>query len=837
MALASSATISGFGRIRLLLLLSLVGHVASFVPRHSLRRDAEATRCVVVRRASMSKDTPPNRVALISPNPSSPPSMSSMTQYYRVPAERDEQKCDVVVVGGALAGLSAALYLSQMDPSRQITILDREDYGKPPGSSAAGRKSANAQPASFAAAGMLAPQSERLPPGPLLDLCVASRGMYPAFCRMVESLARESGPDGAPYLFHNQFPSQQQQQQDAHHDNASRGNDPYSVGYAASGGFLAPAFAGDAVATWAPPSDSGSAIWLDAMQVRDIEPVLHPDVIGAWWFPDDASVDARRLTCTLRAACVAAGITLWTGPQYEVSSLDLVDGTCRGLWLRSSSSLPPSTTSSNPQQQQQQQQQQRYISTQTVLVANGAWMRQLLPVPIEPHKGQSLALRMPPDRPPILSRVLFAQDTYIVPRAADGRIVIGATVEAGSYDPNVTPAGLLHILTHALQLVPALKDLAIDETWAGLRPTTPDKAPILGKSRWNNLFVAGGYWRNGVLLAPKTGLLLAKLIVSSGRGGSSSDDDDACLLDSQDLAFLKAFAWDRFTTPAGSKAIAANARYAASMHPIHRRSSTGNGVSAAVGTELGVYSSARSAREERRQDRESLWAAGSKDADAAFERAAALGKKDAAAYKLNDETDDEVYTSTYFEGAADALTIGVATSENEKESMTLVAVDGSDSSTAVEEVSPMQSSDEIAELYERIKANKAKHGAARPDSIVEEDRPDPGFRVYHVDSTTGETREVPPYTSPGEFLASISLDDKIFSTNPSMVSSNPLASDEKSTTNGYNETTYDGYQEIQQANSRKTRTEELNAMREARRLNRLGQDEIDISRIGAQQMD
>jgi glycine/D-amino acid oxidase-like deaminating enzyme len=809
-------TISEFGRIiRLLLGLSFVGYVTSFVPQNNLRRAEAAARCLG---SSLSKDSPPNRV-LISPNPSSPPSVSSMT-YYRVPAaERDEQKCDVVVVGGALAGLSAALYLSQMDPSRQITILDREDYGKPGGT--VGKKSGNAQPASFAAAGMLAPQSERLPPGPLLDLCVASRGMYPAFCRMVESLARESGQDGAPYLFHNQFP----QQQDVR-DDATR--DPYSVGYAAAGGFLAPAFAGDAVATWAPPSDSGSAIWLDAMQVRDIEPVLHPDVIGAWWFPDDASVDARRLTCTLRAACVAAGITFWTGPQYEVSSLDLVDGTCRGLWLRSSS-----TTSSNPPQQQPQ----RYISTQTVLVANGAWMRQLLPVPIEPHKGQSLALRMPPDRPPILSRVLFAQDTYIVPRAADGRIVIGATVEAGSYDPNVTPAGLLHILTHALQLVPALKDLPIDETWAGLRPTTPDKAPILGKSRWNNLFVAGGYWRNGVLLAPKTGQLLAKLIVCSSRGDSSSDDDNDSLLDPQDMAFLKAFAWDRFTTPAGSKTIAANARYAASMHPIHRRSSTGNGVSAAVGTELGVYSSARSAREERRQDRESLWAAGSKDADAAFERAAALGKEDALAYNLHDET-DEVYTSSYFEGAADALTIGVATSENEKESITSVAVDGNDSSTqtAIEELSPVQFTDEIAELYERIKANKAKHGATLPESIVEEDRPDPGFRVYHVDPTTGETREVPPYTSPGEFLASISLDDKI-SSNPSLVSSKPSASDEKSTANGYNETTYDGYQEIQQANSRKTRTEELNAMREARRINRLGQDEIDISKIGAQRMD
>ena len=255
----------------------------------------------------------------------------------------------------------------------------------------------------------------------------------------------------------------------------------------ASGGFLAPAFAGDSVATWAPPDDSGSAIWLDAVQVRELEPNLHPDVVGGWWFPEDASVDARRLTCSLRAACVATGVQLQVGA--EVTSLDLVDGHCKGLWLASG----------------------KYLKTKSVLVANGAWMRNLLPVPIEPHKGQSISLRMPANEPALLKRVLFAQDTYIVPKA-DGRIVVGATVEAGSYDPNVTPAGIMHILTHAMQLVPGLGDLPLEETWVGLRPTTPDKGPILGKTPWDNLFLAGGYWRNGVLLAPKTGQLLASLL-------------------------------------------------------------------------------------------------------------------------------------------------------------------------------------------------------------------------------------------------------------------------------------------------------------------------------------
>ena len=109
------------------------------------------------------------------------------------------------------------------------------------------------------------------------------------------TLAQESGPDGHKYLLKD--------------DKSSL--EPWNIGYVASGGFLAPAFAGDNVATWSPPEDdevdsegkkkkkTPSAFWLDATQARELEPHLHPDVVGGWWFPEDASVDARRLTCSL----------------------------------------------------------------------------------------------------------------------------------------------------------------------------------------------------------------------------------------------------------------------------------------------------------------------------------------------------------------------------------------------------------------------------------------------------------------------------------------------------------------------------------------------------------
>jgi len=669
------------------------------------------------------------------------------------------QERDAVIIGGGLAGLSAALYLSQMDPARHITILDREDAKNRPSSTTV---------ASFAAAGMLAPQAERLPKGPLLDLCIQSRGMYRDFCDMVEGLARESDEDASQYL------------------SESVGSlKPWNVGYMAQGGFLAPAFAGDTVATWSPPSESGIATWLDATQARELEPHLHPDVVGGWWFPEDASVDATRLTCSLRAACVTAGVQFLSGKDYEVSSLDLGGGECKGLWLKNG----------------------KYIQTKSLLVANGAWMRTLLPVPIEPHKGQSISLRTPADQPPILQRVLFAQDSYIVPKA-DGRIVIGATVEAGSFDPNVTPAGVMHILTHALQLVPALRDLPIEETWAGLRPTTPDKGPILGETPWKNLFLAGGYWRNGVLLAPKTGMLLAALMSNSK-------------LEDSDRDLLNAFSWDRFTSEDSRNYLAASSRYAASMHPIHSRKS-GIGVAASVGTELGSYSSARSAVEERKLERDSLFHRENEEIEASFEKAAALGKSDGKVFKFDGDNESVQVAATFsYEGSADAFTVSSAETESD-------IVNGyhnhKDSKQELEDGSDIQAA------YRAIERNKDSENVEMlEEDEEEEEMPDPGFRIYHIDDD-GVRREVPPYTRPDVFLASIKTSQ---SRTQVEAETTDTATEEEDSSN--NEQTFDGYQAIVNANSATDREAELEAMKRARAQNRR-EDDIDESIIGVRRI-
>ena len=748
------------------------------------------------------------------------------------PRRRGEIHKDVVIIGGGLAGLSTALYLTQIDPERRITIIDKNEEVK-------GQTVDAPNQASMAAAGMLAPNSERLPKGDYRDLCLDSKRMYADFVALVESMAQESGPDGHKYLMND--------------DKSSL--EPWNIGYVASGGFLAPAFAGDNVATWQPPEDevdsegnkkkkASSAIWLDATQARELEPNLHPDVVGGWWFPEDSSVDARRLTCSLKAACIGAGVEFLCGSRNEATSLDLQDGICRGVWLGS--------------------EQSRYLKAKAVLVANGAWMRTLLPVPLEPHKGQSLSLRMPSDRPPILRRVLFGGDSYIVPKA-DGRIVIGATVEAGSFDGAVTPAGIMHCLHHALQLVPGLADVPIEETWAGLRPTTPDKGPLLGETPWDNLYLAGGYWRNGVLLAPKTGHLLASLIASNGNENYSLSEQDKHMLD--------AFAWDRFTSPEGGKKMAANARYAASMYPVHKRKS-GTGIAASVGTELGSYSTARSAGEERSLDRKSLFGDDSSDADAEdlFEKAAMMGKEDAGVFEgFGDDNKGTKSTTSgterpqkkdpdqlkfYFQEQEEALRPRQSEKEALGESEIMEVVDSSPDETssldtdgdaettlpydgsadaitvgsASEDDDASSSSDDLDSIYSSIRANKAKQDVDLPDQDIKDDRPDPGFRISHVDKN-GVSRVIPPYTQPAVFIASIEkeLEDANESKAPEKIETPsaatatravPEAEGSGAYKENYDETTFDGYQEIFKANASNNRQDELAKMKAARMKNR-----------------
>ena len=311
--------------------------------------------------------------------------------------------------------------------------------------------------ATHAAAGMLAPVSEAHVAEPeLLALGLESAARYPAF---VEQLARES---------------------------------------ALEAGFLA-------CGTLRVARDRDEAEALDReRQVRERlglpverllptaarrrEPALAPTIRLALEFADDHAVDPRALSAALADAFARAGGELRTGA--DVAALAVAGDRVTGVALAGGET----------------------IDADQVVVAAGAWTEQLggLPagarVPVRPVKGQILRLRDPAG-PGLLTRVLRMDPGYLVPRG-DGRYVLGATMEERGYETDVTAGGVFELLRDAIELVPGLSELVIEEQEAGLRPGTPDNAPALGPGALRGLHWAAGHHRNGILLAPITADLL-----------------------------------------------------------------------------------------------------------------------------------------------------------------------------------------------------------------------------------------------------------------------------------------------------------------------------------------
>jgi glycine oxidase len=128
--------------------------------------------------------------------------------------------------------------------------------------------------------------------------------------------------------------------------------------------------------------------------------------------------------------------------------------------------------------------------------------------PVRPIKGQMLALAMPRS---FVQRVVWFPGGYAVPRT-DGRLLIGATVEDAGFDTRVTADGVHLLLEAALRAMPSLGDLALVETWAGLRPGSADGLPFIGDTSLEGYFVAAGHYRNGILLTPATATLVADAV-------------------------------------------------------------------------------------------------------------------------------------------------------------------------------------------------------------------------------------------------------------------------------------------------------------------------------------
>lgn len=236
------------------------------------------------------------------------------------------------------------------------------------------------------------------------------------------------------------------------------------------------------------------ARYVSGLEARSLEPALGIDVRGASFSPSEGSIDNRRLGRALRATCLVLGVRI----DECVGDVALEADTRRVLGVRT---------------------EQGFVPAQSVVNAAGAWAGALAGVPararvaIVPIKGQMLALAMPRR---FVRHVLWVPGAYLVPRD-DGRLLIGATVEDVGFDARVTAGGIGRLLAAALAALPTLADLALAETWTGLRPGTPDDLPYIGPTVLGGYVVATGHYRNGILLAPATAAAVADILEGRPR--------------------------------------------------------------------------------------------------------------------------------------------------------------------------------------------------------------------------------------------------------------------------------------------------------------------------------
>ncbi|MEU9445101.1 glycine oxidase ThiO [Streptomyces sp. NPDC048304] len=238
------------------------------------------------------------------------------------------------------------------------------------------------------------------------------------------------------------------------------------------------------------------AQWLSGRECRRLEPMLAPGVRGGLRVDGDHQIDPRRLAAALVAACERTGVVFH---RAWAERLDVTGDRAAGVTTADGTALR---------------------AGQVVLAAGSlsgrlAGVPEALLPPVRPVKGQVLRLTVPRRYAPFLSRTVRAvvrgSQVYLVPRE-NGELVVGATSEELGWDTTVTAGGVYELLRDAHELVPGITELPLTETRAGLRPGSPDNAPLLGPSGLDGLLLATGHYRNGVLLTPVTGDVMAQLL-------------------------------------------------------------------------------------------------------------------------------------------------------------------------------------------------------------------------------------------------------------------------------------------------------------------------------------
>jgi glycine oxidase len=245
--------------------------------------------------------------------------------------------------------------------------------------------------------------------------------------------------------------------------------------------------------------------WCSSRRCRTLEPLLSPNVRGGVFAPGDWQVDPRAVVTALIAALRFHEVPLRrlgvrrvrVGARGRATGVDLDDGTV--------------------------------LTAQTVVVCAGAHSAVAIGLSadvaprVRPVKGEILRLQADPAEMPftrIIRGSVEGRSVYLVPRS-NGEVVIGATMQEAGFDTSVR-AGAVHDLLHAaISLVPAIEELRMVETSAGLRPGTADNAPLLGPSTVDGLVFATGHHRNGVLLAPFTADVISRVLAGEDLPGEA----------------------------------------------------------------------------------------------------------------------------------------------------------------------------------------------------------------------------------------------------------------------------------------------------------------------------
>ena len=226
---------------------------------------------------------------------------------------------------------------------------------------------------------------------------------------------------------------------------------------------------------------------LNAAEIHALEPALGPSICGGVLSPLERHIEPRLLLQALEQACLRRGVVIQSGA--EVIDFKTGAGCVQAV-----------------------QTEKTRISGGAYVITSGAWSKSLglalgFNFPVHPLRGQMLALG--PLHPVPFRHTLYTHGGYLVPRT-DGRVIAGATEERTGFDARTTDAGIGSLAAMAAAMVPRLSAAPQHSIWAGLRPVSADGLPLLGRlSGWDNVHVAAGHGRNGILLTPLTGRLMA----------------------------------------------------------------------------------------------------------------------------------------------------------------------------------------------------------------------------------------------------------------------------------------------------------------------------------------